>query len=233
MLTQTLIDLTHSLGPEVPSWNGSCCFHLKTVLDHKDCSDTVKFKVQEIICGGGIGTHIDAPIHCFADGISIDQIPLTTLHGPVVVIDVTAIADASYKISVADIHTFEKIFGPIEPGTFVIGNTGWSRYWSDPKSYRNPDSNGVMHFPTFSKEAAELLLKRGIVGLGIDTLSPDAQDSGFPVHEALLRAGKYIVENIANAHLLPPVGASILVAPMKIEHGSEAPVRLFGIVDRE
>lgn len=81
------------------------------------------------------------------------------------------------------------------------------------------------------KEAAHFLLSRKIVGLGIDTLSPDRPDNGYPVHAALLGAGKYIIENIANADSLPSVGSFILALPIKIKEGTEAPIRLIALID--
>jgi kynurenine formamidase len=49
------------------------------------------------------------------------------------------------------------------------------------------------------------------------------------VHQAILGSGKYLVENIANARELPPIGAKILVLPLKIREGAEAPVRLVAL----
>ena len=55
-----------------------------------------------------------------------------------------------------------------------------------------------MHFPAFSAASAELLLKRNVAGIAIDTLSPDCLDPDFTVHTLILGAGKYIIENIAD-----------------------------------
>lgn len=71
------------------------------------------------------------------------------------------------------------------------------------------------------------------MGLGIDTLSPDTRDSGFPVHQLVLGAGKYIIENIANAKKLPTTGCCIIALPIKIQHGTESPIRLVGIRSKE
>ena len=58
----------------------------------------------------------------------------------------------------------------------------------------------------------------------------DKGGEDFPVHRIVLGAGKYIVENIANAKDVPPIGAKIMVMPMKINNGTEAPIRLIAIV---
>ena len=41
---------------------------------------------------------------------------------------------------------------------------------------------------------------------------------------------KYLVENVANADKLPPVGSFSLVMPILTEGGTEAPIRLIGLV---
>ena len=110
--------------------------------------------------------------------------------------------------------------------TFVIFYTGWEKFWDTPTQYINGHE-----FPSVHPDTAKLLLERDIAGIGIDTLSPDTGKDGFPVHRAVLGAGKYLVENIANAKELPESGAKSLVMPMKIKDGTEAPVRLVALVE--
>jgi len=47
-----------------------------------------------------------------------------------------------------------------------------------------------------------------------------------------LEEGKHIVENVANAKQLPPLGAHVLILPMKIEGATEAPVRMIAAIDK-
>lgn len=221
----TFIDLTHSLSSDIPHWGNGCGFQHKIELDYSSCTSDVKFRVQSLQMFAGIGTHMDAPLHCIPDGASITDIPLQSLIVPCRVIDVSDKADENerYCVSSDDISRFENEHGMIPKNTFVIFYTGWDKWWSSPKKYRSE-----LVFPSVSKEAAELLLTRDIVGIGIDTLSPDTGDSGFPVHQLMLGAGKYIIENINNAKQLGSA-AQIIVLPIKIEGGTEAPVRLIGI----
>ena len=224
----TLIDLTHSLTPSIPSWDGSCGFSVSTLLEYADCDAEVKFKVQDLSLHAGMGTHMDAPAHCMPSGKTVDQISLNDCLAPCVVIDVEAIADEYFLLSKKDIEQFEQQHGRINAGTFIIVRTGWDKYWSNPSQYRND-----LQFPSISIEAAQYLLKRDIIGLGIDTLSPDTAESGFPVHKVLLERGKYIIENIAFADRMPPVGGYTLIAPLLIADGTEAPVRLIGLVPHQ
>lgn len=220
-----LVDLTHPFTASMPSWDNSCEFKLTTVLDYTDCQSEVKFRVQDLHVAAGIGTHMDAPAHCDAQGKTIDAIPLQDCISPCVVIDISAKAHETYLCSTQDILDFERQYRPIQSGDFVIIRTGWSRHWLTPAQYRNN-----LQFPSVSKEAAQLLIDRDVSGLGIDTLGPDTAKSGYPVHQIILGQGKFLVENVANADLLPPVGSTILVAPLYVLGGTEALIRLIGFI---
>lgn len=220
-----IIDLTHTLDETNPSWNGGCGFQHQIKLDYKDCDTPVKFRVQQIKMHAGMGTHIDAPAHCFADGKTVEQLALSDLSAACVVIDVSHQIHERYSVSVYDVETFEATHGKIPPKSFVIIRTGWEQYWQQPKKYHN---NHI--FPCVSGEVAHFLLERQILGLGIDTLSPDRPENGYPVHAAILGAGKYIIENVANSEALPPTGSHALALPIKTKGGTEAPIRLIALV---
>lgn len=215
------VDLTHTLAENIPSWEGKDGFSCTTVHDYKE----IGFRVQHLEMDAGIGTHMDAPRHKIVGGTTIDALALSDLIAPCVVIDVSKRANERYKVTVEDVEEFERTYGTIGPRSFVIIRTGWDRLWNTPKKYRNN-----LVFPAVSLEAAKLLVKRQISGLGIDTLSPDRPEEGFGVHQELLGAQKYIVENVANAGLLSPVGSLIMCLPIKVEGAAEAPVRLIGLI---
>lgn len=220
-----LIDLTHTLSSRTPSWNGGCGYFCDVKLDYHQCDGPVQFRVQQLKMHAGIGTHMDVPAHCVPNGKTAEQMILQDLIGPGCMIDVSSQTHERYSVSVQDIHDFEEINGRIPDGAFVLIRTGWDQYWEDEDRYRN---NYI--FPSVSKEAIDILMKRHIIGLGIDTLSPDRPEDGFPVHDALLRSGKFIIENVAHSDLLPPTGFHLLSCPMKAEGATETPVRLVGFI---
>ncbi len=114
---------------------------------------------------------------------------------------------------------------PPKEWPFLLESTAQN---AQPSKYHN---NHV--FPSVSPGAAELLLDRGVNALGIDTLSPDRPEDGFPVHRLFLGADKIIIENVAHLDSMPPAGSFVMVLPMKIENGTEAPVRLAGLIPRK
>lgn len=217
------IDLTHLITPNIPNWDNTPGFSTENMHDYAQ-----GFRTQKIHMHAGIGTHIDAPSHFAPGGWDVDDIPIQKLIVPACMINVSEKADANYLISSSDIEEYEKQHGRIPENCFVIGYTGWSRFWPDIERYRNADSKGQIHFPSFSEDSAKLLLEREIAGLGIDTLSPDC-DLAFPVHKLLLGNGKYIVENMANCHLMPPQGAYVILLPLNMDT-TESPIRAVGVV---
>lgn len=218
------IDLTHSLSTTVPHWGLDVGFKYNARMIESAEAEGVKFRVQRLEMSSGIGTHMDAPSHCYEKLASINHIPIQSLITLCRVIDVSDKAHENYSITPQDINLFEEKFGMVPKDAFVIIYTGWDKRWAQPEKYRNEKI-----FPNISLEAAKLLLARDIVGLGIDTLSPDVFGSDFPVHQLMLGAGKYIVENVANANQLNPVGCYTFALPIKIEDGTEAPMRLIGM----
>lgn len=224
-----LIDLTHFLEEHIPSWNGSDDFHQKITMDYPEAARVLEFRMR-----AGIGTHMDAPSHMIERTRNIGDIPLEKLIAPACVINVSAKMHPDLFISPEDILSFEKQHGRIQKGSLFIANTGWSKKWKDSALFRNPDSKGRLHFPGFLDSTADLLLERKIVGLGIDTLSPDGSNSEtyFPVHHKILGAEMYILENLMNLDKMPPKGAFTIVLPIKVKTGTEAPVRAIALVPK-
>ena len=218
------IDLTHSLTNDIPFWDGDCGFSLSVVTDYTDCTPPDLFRTQRVNMPVGLGTHMDSPAHVSPGAKTIDQLEL---HDLVIDCIVISISDASEDFVATPelVEQFEKEHGKIPEHSFVIFNFGWNKRWPDIETYRNNFT-----FPTVHESTAKLLLERNIAGLGVDTLSADNGSAGFPVHRAILGAGKYLVENVANLDEVPPMGAKIMVMPIKIKDGTEAPIRLVAMM---
>lgn len=229
-LAWRVVDLTHTLHPEIPVWPGYPPFELRNLARHAQ-----GYYANAFSCAEHTGTHIDAPVH-FAEGRrAMHEVPVTQLVGEAFVIDVRekVSRNPDYLVSARDIREHENRYGQIPPGSFVIARTGWEELWNDPKRYVNVDDQGVMHFPGFGADAAKLLLERNIAGVGIDTLSIDHGPSkDFTAHKILLGAGKVAIENLANLKELPPRGATLIIGALKIRDGSGAPARVLALVRR-
>ena len=225
-----VIDMTYVINDHSPSWPGDDHPFSVVITDTpaKDGYLTRKFTMLE-----HYETHMDAPAHFPPGKETLDKIPIQQFFGPGIVIDVRdkVAKDADYRLTVADVQAWEAHHGRIPPSAIVMLRTGWASRWPDQKRYRNMDSKGVMHFPGYSVAAAKFLIARHVSGLCIDTLSIDYGPSAkFEVHRTTLPAGLFHVENIANLDKLPPTGAFIIAAPIKLEGGSGGPVRVFAIL---
>ena len=90
------------------------------------------------------------------------------------------------------------------------------------------DDQGIMHFPGFSREAAEFLVKeRATSGIGVDTLSLDYGPSAdFGAHFAVLPANRWGIENLANLGRIPPKGATLFVGVPRVRGASGGPARI-------
>ena len=227
-----VVDLTHTINGKVPTFALTQNADYKTAVEgtiEKDHYFARNFSMPE-----HYGTHIDAPAH-FAKGLwTVDQIPPERLIAPVVVLDISSKAKTNpdYQLSVADIADWEQAHGQIPGNTVVMLMTGWGSRWDSVKDFRNADAKGVMHFPGYSVDAAKFLTDgRAILGLGIDTLSVDYGPSpDFPVHQYTMAHSVYHLEDVANLDRVPATGATVIVAPMKLEGGSGSPVRILALL---
>lgn len=187
------------------------------------------------------GTHADAPIHFAEKGRTIDQIPLEEWIGPAVKIDVSEKCenDRNYLLSVDDVKNWEREYGPVPDGAWVIMYTGiGTKYYPDKLKVLGTDKSGEealpeLSFPGFSTESVRFLLEeRNITGIALDTPSIDyGQSDTFMVHRTLFAAGKLALENIANLDKLPCSGATLFVMPMMIKDGTGAPARVFAMMN--
>jgi len=186
------------------------------------------------------GTHFDASIHFHKGGNTVEQVPVSQLHGPAVVIDIKAKCgkDRDYLITTDDVNNWEHQHGKIPEGAIIILNTGFGKYWSDHLKYtgtvkKGPEGVAELHFPGLSKEASTWITKYCKVNaIGLDTPSIDCgQSKDFQTHRILTAAAVNIYENLCNLDELPATGAYIVALPMKIKGGSEAPLRIVAIVE--
>lgn len=230
MTVNGILDLTHTMSETSPTWDSTEKFSAKSTANHEDHG----YYSRELSMPKHFGTHIDAPAH-FAQGLwTVDQIPAERLVRPLAVIDVSRKAkhNPDYVLTVEDIAAWEDQHGHIPYGAVVVLRSGWSELWNNPKAFRNSDEHGTLHFPGYSLEAAQFLVEaRSVVGIGTDTMSVDAGTSkDFPVHQYCSRHSVYHLENVANLDITPESGATLVVAPAKVAHGSGAPARLLAML---
>jgi kynurenine formamidase len=233
------VDLTHAFDEKTIYWPNSPSTFKLTRLSDGQSEAGFYYRMNSFCAPEHGGTHLDAPSHFARDGRSADQIPLSQLVAPGVVLDVTksAAADADYRLTAADVREWEKKHGAIPSGAIVLLRTGWGKRWPDRKRYLGDDTPGEvsrLHFPSYGKDSAELLVaERRVAALGVDTASIDYGPSkDFIVHQVANGANVPGLENVANLEGVPETGAWIVALPMKIAGGSGGPLRIIALVGK-
>ncbi|HEY6632656.1 MAG TPA: cyclase family protein [Rhizobiaceae bacterium] len=189
------------------------------------------------------GTHFDAPIHWisgkdYADGAT-DTLPVQKLVGPVNVLDFSkeAAADPDFLLTVDHIKAWEAEHGQINPGEWVVMRTDWDRFGGSEAEFLNADETGP-HTPGPTAEAIVYLIGKDVAGWGSQTIGTDAGKAGgmeppFPAHTLMHKANKFGLASLCNLDKLPPKGAVLIVAPLKIQKGTGSPIRALALVPKK
>jgi kynurenine formamidase len=242
--TIQVVDLTAPLGPETPVIDLPPIFASSpgvTITEISRYDDKgPAWYWNALTFGEHTGTHFDAPIH-WVTGKDLpdnacDTIPAHRFIGAACVIDITAEVerDADFLVTPERIEGWEREHGRIPRGAWVLLRTGWSCR-TDARAFHNADERGP-HSPGFSKAASELLARdRDVLGVGVETIGTDAGqaatfDPPFPNHTIMHGAGKFGLASLCNLERLPPRGAVVIAAPLKIVGGSGSPLRVLALV---
>jgi kynurenine formamidase len=238
-----VVDLTQPLGPATPVIGLPPPFAPSPgvtidVISKYDASGPAWYW-NALRMGEHTGTHFDAPIH-WLTGRNLpenacDTIPAQRFLGPACVIDVSADAarDADYLLTVERIARWESEHGRIRRGAWVLMRTDWSR--RSGAAFVNAAADGP-HSPGFDIRASQFLAaERDVLGVGVETIGTDAGQAGrfdppFPNHTVMHGAGKFGLASLCNLDQLPPTGAIVVAAPLKIVDGSGSPVRAIALV---
>ncbi|MCI0549367.1 MAG: cyclase family protein [Anaerolineae bacterium] len=223
------VDLTHVITEDFPTYFGTQNLDIETLFTF----DPNGFNMYRWHLVEHTGTHMDAPFHFSPDGMSADQLPLSMLIVPLVVVDIREKAEENpdAQLTLEDLRRWERRHGRIPKDACMAMNSGWSDKVNTPE-FRNADSNGVMHFPGFHVEAVEFLLEeRRVNGIAVDTLSLDYGPSAdFATHYRWLPTNRWGMEAVANLDALPPRGATLIVGSPKIAGCTGGISRLIALV---
>lgn len=180
---------------------------------------------------------MDAPSHTARYGWHLNQIPLSHLIGPGVIINVKDKVknDPDYRVSVNDVKEWETKYGTIPDGAIVIMNSGWEKNYPDREKVfgtTDPYNASTFHFPGFHEDAVTWIIRnRNMHVIGTDAPSFDyGQSHTFPVHILTGKNNICGLENVANLDAIPPNGTILSTATIKTVEGSGAPVRLYAMV---
>lgn len=225
-----VIDLSHTLHPDIPQWPGDPGLYLEEVANLQRDG----FYLRRFSLGEHSGTHINAPAAFHSGGVGIDQYPPSAFVAPAIVIDVRerARTNPDYRLGVNVLLEWEKEHGAIPAGCLALLHTGWQEQWNNPHAYLGEDGDGVLHFPGFGVEALGVLLtQRGAAGIGIDTHGVDGgRDTTFSINRRTLERQRIVLENLCNLDQLPPVGATLVIGTLRLQGGSGSPASVLAFI---
>ena len=241
--TIKVIDLTQPLGPDTPviglppQFGASPGVTMNTISQFDDKGPAWYWNT--LTMGEHTGTHFDAPVH-WITGKDLpdnrcDTISARRFVGPACVIDVSAdvAKNEDFLLMPEHVHAWEKQHGRIPAGAWVLLRTDWSKR-NDAKTFLNVGNDGP-HSPGFHKTTSEMLARdRDVLGVGVETVGTDAGQAGtfdppFPNHATMHGAGKFGLASLTNLDKLPPTGAVVIAAPLKIVNGSGSPLRVLAL----
>jgi len=238
-----VVDLTHTLTPQFP-----------TIALPPELGQCAPFRLEEISrydargpawywnnfsMGEHTGTHFDAPIHWISGrdlpDNAVDTIPPARFIAPACVLDCSteAAADSDFVLTVPFVEAWEACHGRIAAGHWVLLRSDWSK--RSPRDYANLKDDGA-HTPGPAAEVVKWLVEeRDVLGFGTETIGTDAGQAHhfvppFPAHFYMHGRGRYGLQCLTNLDLLPPKGALIIAAPLKIRQGSGSPLRVLALV---
>jgi arylformamidase len=169
------------------------------------------------------GTHIDTPHHFFRDRPGIEALPLDSMIGEAIVMDLTFKGTANARILPED----------LERAGMLFLRTDW------PRGHVTTDPKWWDESPYLTKASAEWLVARQPKVLGYDfaqeekggdyETAGEILGSGMRVHRTILPNVVYQIENLINLHEIPSK-VKVIALPAKWTTES-APARVIALLD--
>lgn len=210
------IDVSMPLHVGMTAWPGDPVFR-RDILESVERGDVAT--VSALIMCSHAGTHVDAPGHFVPGASMIDDAPLDLLVGPVRVVAVmNPIGEptAGRDPFALDVEALEAI--DPRPGDRLLLRTANS----DRRYLRGAFS---ADYVAPSADAARFLVERGVVLVGVDSLSVGRPDDGIETHRVLLGAGIWVIEGLDLADVVPGLYQMICL-PLRFQGGDGSPARV-------
>lgn len=239
------IDLSHVLSEDFPTlilppqFGQVQPFRLERISRYD--KDGPNWYWNNFSCGEHTGTHFDAPAHWVTGSElpanTVDTIDVQNFIAPAVVVDASSevAGDEDWLLTVEFLELWESQHGRIPERCWLALRTDWSKRIEDPASFINLKDDGC-HTPGPTRETVEWLIhERKVLGFAVETINTDAGQSyrwpmPYPCHTLMQGAGRFGLQCLRNLDQLPPSGAILIAAPLKIQAGSGSPLRVLAMV---
>ncbi|MCG3146437.1 MAG: Kynurenine formamidase [Gammaproteobacteria bacterium] len=239
-----VVDLTQTLSADFPALQLPPQFgQVWSFKQEKICRYDEKGPAwywNNFSCGEHTGTHFDAPVHWVTGKDfpknTVDTVDPSVFLAPAAVVNCSAEAASNpdWLLTIEHLQTWEVKHGRIPEGAWLLFRTDWSKR-KMPEDFVNMREDGP-HTPGPSQATVEWLIReRKVLGFGVETINTDAGQSHswptpYPCHTLMHGANRYGLQCLTNLDQLPPQGAMIVAAPLKIKNGSGSPLRVLALI---
>ena len=243
--TLRVVDLTHTLSPDFPTlllppeFGQAWAFKQERISRYDEAGPAWYW--NNFSCSEHTGTHFDAPAHWVSDKDhsrnTVDTIDPARFIAPAAVVDASAevAGNPDWVLTREFLLAWEAQHGRIPQGGWLLFRTGWAKRLAEPASFANVREDGA-HTPGPSRDAVEwLIAERDVCGFGVETINTDAGqahtwDPPLPCHTLMHGANRFGLQCLNNLDQLPPQGAVVIAAPLKMQGGSGSPLRVLALV---
>ena len=200
-------DVSVPLRDGMAHWPGDPECHIKRV---NRMEDGAVCNLTHISMSAHTGTHMDAPRHFIADGLTMEQMPLEAVMGRCRVFEL----DCEGQITADDLKKLK--FVPRQRVLFKTRNS--TRNWAMKEFDKD--------FISIRKDAAQYLVEQGVVTVGVDYLSIGGYGKDVvETHQIMLGAGIWVIEGLDLSGIKDGYYEMICL-PLKIEGADGAPCRV-------
>ena len=219
-----IIDLTYPIAENMPMYPGTDAPTLYAAHNHEEYG----FMETHISLYSHTGTHIDAPAHLYANGLTLDKYPIEQFVGKALVVDCRKL-EKGEKISM---QLLEGKGSTLNEAEFILFLTGCSNSWGNPDYFVN--------FPVMSYEVVEWINHRKLKGIGIDAPSFDPvttdeleqTDVELHNHRAILKTNHtLLLENLCRLEEIGNELFTLCALPLNIQNADGAPTRIIAIIN--
>jgi arylformamidase len=199
----TIYDISVPLSAATPTYPGDPIIEIRSWLE-LERGDAANVSLLHF--GAHSGTHVDAPAHFIAGGSKVETVPLESLMGEAMIVEVPTemmAIDADFVTNHCN-----------QASQRILFKTRNSSFWN------NPEDGFRTDYTYLEPQAARRLTELGIRLVGLDYLSVEQfKSESFETHRILLSDGVVILEGVDLRNV--PTGRYELVClPLRIAGGS-------------
>jgi arylformamidase len=188
-------------------WPGDPECHIKRV---NRMEDGAVCNLTHISMSAHTGTHMDAPRHFIADGITMEQMPFEPVIGRCRVFEL----DCEDQITAYDLKKLR-----LTPRQRVLFKTRNSR-----RSWATDEFD--QDFVSIRQDAAQYLVEQQVMTVGVDYLSIGGfNKDSVETHQIMLGAGIWVIEGLNLAEINDGY-YELICLPIKFEGADGAPCRV-------